>query len=478
MELVVAVLVALAAILLALRIFGGSKTINRPPQFSTSWKPPIMEMFDNPLAYFQKSTAVGGVVSVKMGLSRRWIFVTDRSLFKPIFMASDESLSMHAAAPELFSHFFIKTPFVDSSYDHWWVSSKKMTTAGFWRPSQLEIFEQLASSTIEKLMETWDATYASTGARFDLFKEIAQLVALMNLRVVFGETAYETYGEEWKTLFPELDKLVIDQIVTVAPWLPFGKPKRYNQVKARADAIIADMYNTLLREIAENAADASSQPGCYAEFVHSFAGDVEPWLIKEHLLGTVFVAHVNTANILAWTTALLANHPQYVKRIRDEVANGFGAKGIEQDFAQSCARETTRLYPGLVSSIRMAMYDQQLAGTDYWVAKGDLVSVTAHVTHFDPELFPEPHRYNPERFDTAEATKALNNSLAYSAFGYGTHHCLGERLIMRMARQLLRAIFARYDVSIEPKELPKPVGISASNPFAGAPILARIKRVQ
>jgi cytochrome P450 len=385
-------------------------------------------------------------------------------------------LIFFSAGDTFFAHIFTKNS--DPQYQEFVGDSKKYIVAAFWRANQLQVWEDILTGIVDRLMKEWENTYAATEEYFDLFKAVSQVVALMNMRVLFGPSAYEAHCNEWRVAFPELDKLAADSLVTAMTWLPFGKPKRFRFRKQQIDAMVEDMFETVAKDVAESGMSAeefASKVDSYGEYIAAMLANKWPaWILREHILSIAFAAHINTANILSWTMANISLHPEVVQRIRDEAENPNTSH--ESSMAQNCARETTRVYPGIVTSIRVAKHDQLIPGTDFLIKKGDMLSVLPHEVQRDPNLIPDPNTWKPQRFDDPEVLKALQASLNYNAFGSGVHRCLGEKLIMRMARQLFHCMFSRFDVELKDKTLPEPIWEAASNPFTKEPLLVRIKR--
>lgn len=332
-------------------------------------------------------------------------------------------------------------------------------------------------------MQQWESRFAATGKEFDLWAEVAQLTALMNLRIVFGEAAADQYGEEWKLAFPELDRLSINQLVAAysstgsLPFLRVGPIKRFFELKTRVFAMTEEMFDSILVTVKEKLAevDEAKTPtvDCYAELLAAIESEkYEKWLLVEHVLAMAFAAHLNTANTLSWGVAKIAQDKAIQERIRSDADNGTKADAA---FSQHVAREATRLYPTMTMSIRMSVGDQQIPGTDFFARAGDVVSVAGYNCQRDPEFFPDPDAFKPERFEDPVAMKNFAATLAYSGFGSGVHRCLGEKLVLRLARAVFQAVFSRFEVELVNKELPEPIWVGSSNPSPASPVFVKLK---
>ena len=82
------------------------------------------------------------------------------------------------------------------------------------------------------------------------------------------------------------------------------------------------------------------------------------------------------------------------------------------------------MYPPAPLLLRQVTRDYQLPGSDTVLEKGTDVAISLYGLHHDPEYYPNPENFDPERF-TAEA-KAKRDHCAYMPFGEGPRQCIGE----------------------------------------------------
>lgn len=86
--------------------------------------------------------------------------------------------------------------------------------------------------------------------------------------------------------------------------------------------------------------------------------------------------------------------------------------------------ESMRLYPVLPMLTRISRADYTIPGTDIVLDKGTFVVVPSYGIHRDPEFYPEPLKFDPERFSIENRGKIP--STAHLAFGDGPRICVGE----------------------------------------------------
>ena len=165
-----------------------------------------------------------------------------------------------------------------------------------------------------------------------------------------------------------------------------------------------------------------------------------------------FVAGLDTvANTTSAFVYAVLKHPEVLRRVHAEVDALFQKETItESDLRQmpslqGAIMETMRLYPIAVAQMRTATRDFEFAG--YRIKSDELLYVATSVPHFMKEFFPEPQRFDIDRYAKPRAEHL--ESGAYSPYGRGPHTCLGKSLAeVQMALTLAR-LFYRLDMALE-----------------------------
>lgn len=86
--------------------------------------------------------------------------------------------------------------------------------------------------------------------------------------------------------------------------------------------------------------------------------------------------------------------------------------------------EAMRLYPPLTTLGRICTKDYQLRDTNITIEKGTPIVISTLALGRDPEYFPDPERFDPERFSSEE--KAKRHSYVHIPFGEGPRNCIGK----------------------------------------------------
>ena len=161
---------------------------------------------------------------------------------------------------------------------------------------------------------------------------------------------------------------------------------------------------------------------------------------------TIFLAgHETTANALAWTWYLLSRHPEIEARLHNELESTLCSHlPAAEDYArlrytEMVFLESMRLYPPAWIIGRRALNEYRLGR--YTVPAGSILLMSQYVMHHDERYFPDPSRFDPERWIPERRTS--RPPFAYFPFGGGPRRCIGEGFAM-MEGVMVLATLARH----------------------------------
>jgi cytochrome P450 len=168
---------------------------------------------------------------------------------------------------------------------------------------------------------------------------------------------------------------------------------------------------------------------------------------------TIFLAgHETTANALTWTWYLLSQHPEVEARLHAEVDGAL--KGRAPTFEDMAAlpytrmvfAESMRLYPPAWGIGRRALEPFEARG--YVIPKRGVVLMCPYIVQRDARFFPDPERFDPERW-TTEAS-ASRPKFSYFPFGGGNRVCIGEQFAWMEGVLLIAALSQKWRMSLDP----------------------------
>lgn len=184
----------------------------------------------------------------------------------------------------------------------------------------------------------------------------------------------------------------------------------------------------------------------------------DPELMPEHnlILHCVapYVAGLDTvANTTAAIVYTVLKHPEVLARVHKEVDELFANGEIEEEkllhripVLNGAIMETMRLYPIAVAQMRTANKDFVFEG--HQIREGQMLYVATSVPHFMPEFYPDPEKFDIERYEKPRAEHLQPG--AYSPYGRGPHTCLGKSLAEIQIALSVARVFYRLDLALEP----------------------------
>jgi cytochrome P450 len=188
----------------------------------------------------------------------------------------------------------------------------------------------------------------------------------------------------------------------------------------------------------------------------------------------LLAGHETTANALTWTWYLLSQNPEADARWREELRRVLGGRAATADdlpalrYTEMVLAESMRLFPPAWGMGRRALRDLTLGG--FAIRKGSVLALSPYIVHRDPRLWPDPLRFDPERF-TAEA-KAERPRFAYFPFGAGARSCIGEPFAWMEGVLLLATIGQRWRLQLLPGHPVEPKALMTLRPRYGMKMVA------
>jgi cytochrome P450 len=220
---------------------------------------------------------------------------------------------------------------------------------------------------------------------------------------------------------------------------------------------------------------ASEGNDLFTALCHARSEDGESFTdddVVNHMIFLLMAAHDTSTTTLTTMAYYLARYPEWQERCRAEsIAVGAGPIAYE-DLDRLVAldlvmKEAMRLVTPVPGVTRRANRDTELLG--YRVPGGSYVAVHLWGLHHMPELWPEPERFDPERFAEHRREDKVHR-YAYLPFGNGVHKCIGMYFGGMEVKAAMHQLLQHYRLSIEP-EYRMPVDwVSLPRPKDGLPL--------
>ncbi len=262
--------------------------------------------------------------------------------------------------------------------------------------------------------------------------DIAQEMMHLTLAIV-GKTLFDTETEqEAEEVRAAISATMTSFTRFMMPYaelldrLPLPSTRRFQQARARLDAVI---YR-IIDERRASGADRGDLLSMLlmAQDEEGGSGSMTDEQLRDEAMTIFLAGHETTANALTWTWYLLAQNPEAETKLHAELDAVLGGRAPTAEdlprlpYTEQVLAEAMRLYPPAWVLGRRALADYEVGG--YRVPAGSIVLLSQYVMHRDARYFPDPLRFDPERW-TPEA-KATRPQFSYFPFGGGPRRCIGE----------------------------------------------------
>jgi cytochrome P450 len=361
------------------------------------------------LSFFRRHhEELGQVFWVDMGFGH-WVLMVMGEVGFSVFR-SKETDSSHLAEMQLFLGRSMLT--VDGA-DH---RRMRMASASAFTPAGLSRARvgQVIAETLERHVGAWQGR-----DRVALVRDTKAIA----LDVIFRVMAIEVSDlPEWSRWYSEFMFSAIN-IPLMFPGSPAWRGRRARRwLEARMRQIIAEVRER---------GDQESMVGVLVHGRDEQGQGMSEQELLDNLLILGFAGHETTASTMAWSMLHLANSPQHWDRLCEEVA-GLGEVPLDYaeltrltPFAVGVFRESLRLYPPVPMDSRRTHTHFEIAG--YRVEPGTHVGTSLLLLSRDPERYPEPDEWRPERWlDHGHKPTPIENC----QFGGGAHFCLGYHMAL------------------------------------------------
>ncbi|HEX6289169.1 MAG TPA: cytochrome P450 [Herpetosiphonaceae bacterium] len=321
---------------------------------------------------------------------------------------------------------------------------------------------------MQRETQRWLDSLGDSG-ELEIAAAMGQLVQTIAGHALMGDDFQRKVGREFWDLYAALGQAL--NLVTPPNW-PLPKNIRRDRAKRRMRELLQPII-----------AERRQHPEQYDDFLQDFVNtrcksgaEADDETIISLLRGLLFASHETTAGQAAWTIIELLRHPDYLKRVQDEIAAHATAATIDGKRLRSlehiiyAVREVERLHPSADMLMRVAEQDLEIG--DYRIPKDWLVMVSAAVAHKSSDVFSEPERFDPLRFAPGRA-EDRQHGYTLIGFGGGKHKCAGMNFANNEMMVITLLLFQQFDLELVTKNPRTQFGMGAGRP---EPTIVRYRR--
>ncbi|KZS14706.1 Uncharacterized protein APZ42_020055 [Daphnia magna] len=181
-------------------------------------------------------------------------------------------------------------------------------------------------------------------------------------------------------------------------------------------------------------------------------------IIKDEVSLFMVAGHETTAFTFAAFLYLIAKHPEHQQLVVDELYQVFGDSNrpcTSNDFAQlkyldCCIKETLRMYTN--GPLIMRSIPEDLKAGNFTLPKGMTVFLNIHAAHHNPDHYPDPESFKPERF--LPENSIGRHPYAFVPFSAGPRNCIGQKYAMYELRVVLANLLRWFQFSVSDQSAP------------------------
>ena len=334
------------------------------------------------------------------------------------------------------------------------------------------------------MIERWRPA-AARGAALDIAHEMMMLTMEIVGKALFsrdlGDQADEL-GRAITTVIGTLGRPHPFDLLGLPEWLPQWR----DPAAARAIALVQRELGAIIAGRRAITGDGSEQNDDILAMLlargeqggREAAAGFSDRELRDQIVTLFAAGHETTAVALTWTWYLLSSHPAIERRLHAEVDAVLAGRAPRFEdlevlrYTRMVLEEAMRLFPPAYAFNRVARADDEVplaAGEHRRIRAGTLVTISPYVLHRKAALWPDPLRFEPERFTPAQVEK--RHRYAYLPFGGGPRICIGNGFAMMEGCLILAAVAQAFRLRLVPGHRVEAVGHITLRPRGGLSML-------
>jgi len=316
---------------------------------------------------------------------------------------------------------------------------QRRTIANVFMPKQVAAYRPTIRACAAEQMRSWP-----TAQPFDLGEAIGRMAFDVSGQLFFGGVD-PALASAIKEACEQMGRIVFRRISSAFP-LPLAVPTRENRRFAAYKRRVDDLVHGVIR-------DRRTEAGCAQDFLGriladaaSIARPLTDAQIRDEVV-TLMIAGFETSSVMIiWTLHLLAQHPEYLTRLQEELKTVDDPADLGSDsLLRAVLKESLRLFPPSPLISRQNIEPITLGGVS--LPAGTNFVMSQYVTHRDERFWEKASEFMPERFWRQDVPK-----FAYFPFSMGPRRCVGEDLATTEALIIIGTLIKSGGLGMEARE--------------------------
>ncbi len=397
----------------------------------------LLGTWTRPTATLRRLRRYGTRVTVQLPFQPPFVVLSDPAEIKELFTAPPDAVHPGEGARILEPVVGRNSVILLDEQAH--LSQRRLMLPAF-HGERMKALQGVMTEQAEQEVESWPAE-----TPFALHPRLQKLTLEIILRAVFGLERGQRSSELRDLLtevlaFGESPISVLPAMQRVLGWT--ATQRRFQDRLRRSDKLIFELI-----EERRSAADAGEPQGDDVlamllaarhepEDGEAQGAPMSDQELRDELVTALVAGHETTASQLAWAFERLSREPEVQARLIDELDEGDG-----DEYLSATITEILRLRPVLPNAEpRLTKRPIEIGGYRY--PAGVVLLASAYLIHHDPELYPEPWAFRPERFLDKQP-----GTYTWIPFGGGRRRCLGASFAIEEMKIVLRAVFERFTLA-------------------------------
>lgn len=331
-----------------------------------------------------------------------------------------------------------------TSEGSFWQSQRQLIQPAF-RHENISSYAQIMSDSAATILSRWQ-----DGETRDLHQEMGELTLDIVAKSLFGSgVAHDSrfIGREIATV---MERFMSQAALSFILPENFPLPKGPRLMRSRYR--LGKVIQSIIKDRRKNPTNSKDLLQTLLAAHDEHGTRMTDFQLQDEIMTLFMAGHETTANALCWTWYLLAQSPEVEEQLHAELSSVLaGAPPTLADlprllYTEMVIKESMRLFPPAWGIGRLAIHDIELNG--YRIPAGTNVFLMQWITHRDERFFPDPERFNPERWRDDPIRRGRLPRFAYFPFGAGPRVCVGAGFAMMEATLLLATIAQRFSFSL------------------------------
>lgn len=431
------------------------RTLQNMPRFVKNPVPVLNE-------YIQEA---GETFCLYHGIRDKAMVTTNPQLIQYILQKNHRNYQKSALAVDQFAHFIGKG--LLTSNGAYWLQQRRLIQPGFHR-------KKLEGLTRLMIKET-DLYLKNLGAKIeqehevDIFQEMTELTFNIVVKSLFSSILEKEVLNQISDYFNQIQAFMVRQFRQpyLSSWFKLSGQKRRHEIIAEKLKVIV---LNIIRQRKQSGKHYDDLLDMLIEARYSDTGEgMSDQQLLEECLILLIAGHETSANALGWTWYLLCQHPEVVKKIRNELEKVLGRNKPSFEslpklvYLSWVLQEAMRLYPPVWITDRIPIKNDQFEELD--LPNDRIIGIYIYGVHHAPEYWPDPEKFDPLRFTKEEIDK--RPPFSYLPFGGGPRLCIGSNFAMMQMQITIAEIIQRYDFELLENQVVNLLPLIALRPDKG-----------